>query len=550
MKQILFLFALLTSIQANAQGLTCPCDSAYYTQYPYEWQHPLYQANSLIGRCGETDFPFQDDVIGYSVSNKFDGEGNQLSHAIYGHRQGGLFDEHVKWLRGYDGSGRKIFQINQIDNQLVADAWRDSTKDEYTYYLNDSIESLSHLIWDGNGWVYEYRTKYTYNVNDQVDTLLNQDWTVNGWTNTFQKTHNYHASGNLASVTYQGWNGSAWVNNLKEQFTYDPSGNLTEFVSRIWDGTTWEPENRIQSTYNGSNKKLSETHQTWDGNASWVNEEQILNDYTTQGKMILEIRKIWGGNEWVNEYQRQNTYNANGNPTSETYLSWNENSWVNVNQYLFTYNTSGELTAYLHQTGDGSAWVNQDQTLSSYGANGNKTTVTDQIWEGGMWVNEGRTLYSYNGNQTIMFRQIWEPIGLTGIWVDDGQRSHYYSNPQNFITRIDTWGWVDGQWAETSYNASLNCTGVGVEEEALKEETLLYPNPTSGTFSLETVLRSAGAIRIDVYSTLGQLVYSSAENLPAGPFRKHVQLDVPNGIYHLAFTTADGAAIRKFIITR
>lgn len=68
----------------------------------------------------------------------------------------------------------------------------------------------------------------------------------------------------------------------------------------------------------------------------------------------------------------------------------------------------------------------------------------------------------------------------------------------------------------------------------------IYPNPTNGKLNVELESKNNSSIRMLVYNTLGEVVYSEGFNLEAG-FVNSFKLDisVPNGIYNLVLISND-----------
>lgn len=87
-----------------------------------------------------------------------------------------------------------------------------------------------------------------------------------------------------------------------------------------------------------------------------------------------------------------------------------------------------------------------------------------------------------------------------------------------------------------------NC--IGIDEVDENNLVVLFPNPSNGLFNIQFINAPSGTISVEVYSTIGQLVYNSTFT------NATFQLDLStlvNGAY-MVFIDADGSRIMKKVI--
>jgi hypothetical protein len=98
----------------------------------------------------------------------------------------------------------------------------------------------------------------------------------------------------------------------------------------------------------------------------------------------------------------------------------------------------------------------------------------------------------------------------------------------------------------SSYQSTVLCSnppGLGMNELSNENSLTVYPNPSSGTFSIK--LESANAKKqVSVYNTLGQLVFSSIETAPEFTIDLSAQ---PAGIYLVNVFDGKNLISRKII---
>lgn len=107
------------------------------------------------------------------------------------------------------------------------------------------------------------------------------------------------------------------------------------------------------------------------------------------------------------------------------------------------------------------------------------------------------------------------------------------------------------------YNANstsyLSTSGVGVTEKSLETIAFgLYPNPATTNVTIDLNLVSSETVSINVYNTLGVLVYSNVNsNLSAGQNQIVLNTEAfASGIYNVSISTKEGFTTKKLTITK
>lgn len=122
------------------------------------------------------------------------------------------------------------------------------------------------------------------------------------------------------------------------------------------------------------------------------------------------------------------------------------------------------------------------------------------------------------------------------------------NNPDLYCIEVDdttyssnTWSNIDSQ-TSFSNNCNNSCT-VGLGEHELNEELVLYPNPTTGFFTINTY--DLNPATVVIYNSVGQQVwnksYPATTSIP-------IDLDAPSGIYFLKVETGGNIITKKLII--
>ena len=98
----------------------------------------------------------------------------------------------------------------------------------------------------------------------------------------------------------------------------------------------------------------------------------------------------------------------------------------------------------------------------------------------------------------------------------------------------------------------------GIEESAFGGENVsVYPNPSTGMFSIQLASANWQAASIEIYNVLGekvfQLIINKSTPLSFGELsgmRLIINLDLPNGVYFLNIKTDEGIVNKKIIIQK
>jgi hypothetical protein len=117
----------------------------------------------------------------------------------------------------------------------------------------------------------------------------------------------------------------------------------------------------------------------------------------------------------------------------------------------------------------------------------------------------------------------------------------------------NTWHTIDQGWNSSSNGkfdlgifpvlCPLNVTGLN---QANVNSLMVFPNPSSGQFSIGFVLNGSDYATIEVISSIGQLVHSEAVVGPFGTINLSLN-DQPNGLYIVHLQTQEGTIVQKWI---
>lgn len=117
--------------------------------------------------------------------------------------------------------------------------------------------------------------------------------------------------------------------------------------------------------------------------------------------------------------------------------------------------------------------------------------------------------------------------------------------------------WQNFNWAWTSslpaIRLNFETASVGINEQTVLKPALnfeIFPNPNQGYFTLKYKFDISQTVKITIFNTLGEAVYS--ENFWANKTgTKKVKLqEISNGLYYLSLKTDDSRMVKKVLLQR
>lgn len=110
---------------------------------------------------------------------------------------------------------------------------------------------------------------------------------------------------------------------------------------------------------------------------------------------------------------------------------------------------------------------------------------------------------------------------------------------------------MNGTRASLKTSAAANCAaGNGVNELGLGNYVSIFPNPSTGNFSMNITLPHVTSADMVIYNALGEAVLEKKISIPAG---NNVDVDMnnhPEGMYLIKMKISEGTITKKIVISR
>ncbi len=175
---------------------------------------------------------------------------------------------------------------------------------------------------------------------------------------------------------------------------------------------------------------------------------------------------------------------------------------------------------------------NQPDPLSI--ASGNDTTICP-----GHTVILGANTVAWGGSEDYLYS--WLPIdGL-----DDPRSPNPIASPEESTIYILTVVDASGCQMTDSININIDLC-LGIENQSLSEQLVIYPNPSSGSINLSGLAAITGELKVSMINSRGVEVLYSVFQTGYGSIDLDLEnMDLPRGIYFIRILTENEVLVRK-----
>lgn len=289
-----------------------------------------------------------------------------------------------------------------------------------------------------------------------------------------------------------------------DSFEYTTFGARKKFARHFWDTVTkkWEATPKVTYNYYYKNNLLRQIEMVGPFSTHYDSFE-----YNTNNE--LEFFYIYSSNS----YRDKAIYNSNGDIDTLFQQLKDGGNWKNINKEEYLYNSSNQVKSieYFHNNTGTSAWIPQDTAIFTYSAG-----VLQKARYGPF--NHHRILRGIVGKYEV-----------------------YTYNTDGSLNTITAQG---STWTPRRGNAKLlffykSSTGL----KDFKENNIkIYPNPTSGKFTVE--LEGNTLSTINITDITGKQVFTSKASDSLDIDLSHLQ----KGVYIVNVQANNGVKTQKVIV--
>ncbi|MCD9019870.1 cellulose binding domain-containing protein [Parachryseolinea silvisoli] len=156
----------------------------------------------------------------------------------------------------------------------------------------------------------------------------------------------------------------------------------------------------------------------------------------------------------------------------------------------------------------------------------------------------GNIQYRISKSDWSNFNQLNDHSYKTGTMAENSGITIYYQGQLVYGTEPAT----ENSAARTNTTDSPFEKNLKTQEGAEPSTTLVYPNPTSGNFTLQMNDERIGSFHVTIYNSAGKAVDIYSGEKTDGSFRKDYELKLAKGIYYMQIRWRDQSDYKKIII--
>jgi hypothetical protein len=177
-------------------------------------------------------------------------------------------------------------------------------------------------------------------------------------------------------------------------------------------------------------------------------------------------------------------------------------------------------------------------------------------------IHSGVTINGTNWSNVVTFDATTQNTILTADTNNTGfyfitlvPNDFYSVNPGDIVTQLcmvfngNSWDYEAKDFDATGTACQdffIPLYGIGINENVLFNN--VYPNPTTGTITLELMSRKAGIAGIKVVNILGQSVMSFERAVEAGVNTLNADLNIANGTYFVEVTVDGAKSVKRVVV--
>jgi PKD repeat protein len=148
-----------------------------------------------------------------------------------------------------------------------------------------------------------------------------------------------------------------------------------------------------------------------------------------------------------------------------------------------------------------------------------------------------------NGNILASSASTGNQWYLNGNLINGATGQFYTATTSGFYTVKVT---VNGCSATST---PLNVFISGINEQSISKDLVIFPNPNSGSFTVMYNATSFQNVKVNIFNTIGELIYSKEQSVIPGTNNIPVQLEMnAAGIYFIKVQTNTGNSMQKLVV--
>lgn len=218
-----------------------------------------------------------------------------------------------------------------------------------------------------------------------------------------------------------------------------------------------------------------------------------------------------------------------------------------VTYYNFDQGTAGSANPGIDELLDATATGN-DGTLMNFALSGNTSNWATSLVDTYRWWGDQSTVLvgqlglvstvNANSYQWIYCSDLTPIAGATNNTFDPVTEDPNYAGEGDFYAVIST----SDNCVDTSGCFNVNGAGLSIAEEEMNGAVSVFPNPSYGNFTIESLVKIES---VEIRNVSGQLIRTI---IPSSSFTAQVDLSEKSGVYFVTVYSESGTATKKIVV--
>ena len=449
-------------------------------------------------------------------------------------------------------------------------------------FSQNKIGEIAYAQWSvqEEKWIYHSFENWTYNEEGRELFYTYRDSRYSDYqpTNNLRSISKYDGAGKLIETNNLHFGPNDWQNNFN-QFSYDSDGRQIERLSTSTSSYD-DKKNIFKYVFEkddiGNERSMKMYWQNESGNFSLRNQEDsIFNDQGCLTEKSIFEYNIYGlihyGREWKMEYSDDCQL------LQSEFYRWDLSleSMTPRDQYIYEYFNDGKLliTTFMGFNDNSNQWEVEHITETETNDEGETTRYFVESYRNNS-IDSTLQLYTYTTRNEIETFQQYEMVNTTEGKIFLRTRNDSIAYQYNLEDQII----LKEEYRQNYENAVLKHTttyeyycnsqlksevrehevpyyridyryvgGADCPLEDEDEAMMLFPNPTSGIFTIQANLLANSETTIQVFTLLGQAVFVEKINQTSYQYKLDLSA-LGSGHYFVSISNEEGIVSKKVII--
>ncbi len=378
----------------------------------------------------------------------------------------------------------------------------------------------------------------------------------------------FDAHDNIIESYYDGWSYAPfdWKQDKKEIRTFDTQNKLIDQVLFEWDNQNkqWDSTGYNILTYNAQG--LLESNVAWEIAESTGNfYPKIRHDYEYDNNenVTRMTRRFYnpGTQLWYNTFMQEYAWDEFHRKTNVWYWLYEESieKWFPQEKDIYAWNDAGSMTLYENYNigEDTVTWIPSMKSEMVYNSENRITKHTGYRGNAqGNWTPGYMREYEYTQDTLLISEVLTQWDSLTGTWKIQDQHIYaldslnrrYSDSYYKWIVHVQQVVLSTRDYYFYSPQGSHGSEENGQPGNPGQYDVQVFPNPTTGRFSVQTIKAITGILRIEIRNLQGTTLETVATEqiLPVNS----LEFDIshwPAGLYFIKIQTGNRTLVKQLV---